>query len=370
VTNSNHAVALGCGSLVDPQFYNILIASNHIQLGDMFETGNGAGDLGLHRNAIYFFGPVSSVEPPPWDTNNYGYLSNVTICQNYISSGYKPLSTTAGTGAMYTGITAYNERIFNNVSVLISPLNWSGGGGMAAGYGSNVLVANNTMISWNTNGATTGSGFSVGGTNAYAYNNIILDSFGMWMTVANTTVWSGNCTTNDAGLLTNSLSGAWADYNIYNYSVANSTSAFFVAANGGYPDGPGGGIGGWNHYTNLPFYYPGGSCSGTQTFLGWFNAHTDPHGTTNVVAFSSGFTPASGSVADKAGNNLWSWGITNDYYGNPRPSTGLWTIGAVQLAFNSGNVIQIVPPGSNPSGNTFNIVPAGQNPSGNVFIIQ
>jgi hypothetical protein len=42
------------------------------------------------------------------------------------------------------------------------------------------------------------------------------------------------------------------------------------------------------------------------------------------------FTPASGSPLRNAGKNLYSAGVVVDFYGNPRPSSGAFTIGAVQ----------------------------------------
>ena len=63
-----------------------------------------------------------------------------------------------------------------------------------------------------------------------------------------------------------------------------------------------------------------------------FTAPFDQHTTISTPLFDAAtFKPLTNDIVLlNAGTNLTSWGIVNDFYGNPRPTSGMWTIGAVQ----------------------------------------
>ena len=305
-TNYNHGFTLGAGAVTTPVFNNLVIRSNVFQGGDMFETGAGVGDLGLHRNPIFMFNESS-------DRN--GCISNVEISYNFICHGWHPLTSTAGTGAMffdfYNSYMAANVRVFNNISTLVYPLTWSGGGGFISGTGNGVLVANNTAVMWN-DGGSYGYGpgsISIAGTNCQSFNNILISRKGATAATWADTSGFGSSTTNYAAI-GQSISGLQFDHNIYNgqsgYSEYNA-----VVFN-------------WN--TSSTWY--NGQPDSFTDWKGWYGF--DAHSTTATVSLQSNFAPSPGdTVAIGNGTNLTAFGISNDFYSVARPSTGNWTIGAV-----------------------------------------
>ncbi len=74
----------------------------------------------------------------------------------------------------------------------------------------------------------------------------------------------------------------------------------------------------WKDWTNKPFFGVADK----------FDRHSK---TSSPLINAVTYQPlASDTVLVNAGTNLTSWGIVNDFYGNPRPATGPWTIGAFQ----------------------------------------
>lgn len=57
----------------------------------------------------------------------------------------------------------------------------------------------------------------------------------------------------------------------------------------------------------------------------------DDNSTTSQPTLDANLVPTSADTIARAGGvNLTAWGIATDYYGNPRPSSGSWSIGAFQ----------------------------------------
>jgi hypothetical protein len=314
LSNYNHGITLGSGAS-NPLFNNVILTGNTLQSGDMFETAGG--DLGLHRDAIFFFNSGDGT----------GCISNILISGNFIKHGLNPQTTTAGTGAMFFNFNEFNcahVRIYNNVCTLAYPLTWMGGGGTyycaVGGIGQDILVANNTFVSWTNGVGGYGSGgdLNIGGTNAFCYNNLICGG-SEWITA-----WyyqGGMAFTRPNAAL--AMTGITSDYNIYNSSGALGGFVALVLTN------------------NAAIFYEDGG----NNFNQWTNSYNpatgfnfDVHSTTNAVQLAANFAPLStDTVANGNGTNLTAWGITNDYAGNARPANGNWTIGAYQIAAGTNN---------------------------------
>lgn len=324
-TFTNHVwdIAIAAGSTTNAAtITNITIISNAIHLGDMYETGGcvtggGGTDLGLHRDGIIFFN---------YATNFTGYQANTTIAYNSFSSGQNPLSQCAGSAAIFfDGPQVFtqcsNVVIYNNLSTLPYPLSWSGGGGMLMGSGTNVLIANNTCVAWFANGNYGGGGgITLVGNNARCYNNYIANynPFGysayIWNTGGTNDAWANTL----PGFIYN-MSTAYSDWNVYNF-VSGNFDAFTVSTFDITNIGTALQIStanDWADWTNLWI-----TTVGSTNF--------DLHSSTNSPLWASTNTwvPATNdTVMHGQGVNLTAYGITNDYFGNPRPTTGAWDIG-------------------------------------------
>ena len=93
----------------------------------------------------------------------------------------------------------------------------------------------------------------------------------------------------------------------------------------------------WSDWTNTTF----------QGFTAPFDLHSfviasNTH--TAAIINTVTYAPLTNSPLVNAGTNLTSWGIVNDFYGNPRPTNGMWTIGAVQTtgAAQTNGVVTII----------------------------
>jgi hypothetical protein len=121
--------------------------------------------------------------------------------------------------------------------------------------------------------------------------------------------------------LTNFAAGTFFDYNVYSRpkSTYNGTSS---GEDFGYPNTP---------YTTHLSYLSWTDWTNKVWFPG---VKFDQHSSTNEPLFNTvTFQPLTNdTVLIGQGTNLTSWGITNDFYGNTRPATGPWTIGAFQEA--------------------------------------
>lgn len=310
LSNYNHGIILGSGGVANPIFSNVAIMNNRILSGDMYETSTNVSDLGLHRNGIFIFNE-SELAPGSGGATS-GYITNLLICNNYIQAGYHPLSLTAGSGGIfldtYTVPSTVHVRVYNNISVCVPPLSYSGGGGNAEAGGIDVLFANNTIVNGIGYG---GYSWTIGGTNAFAFNNISISSHANWIsTSVNITGLANNNAT-----VAQLLSGITTDHNIFNGTMGYS--GWVETVNGG-------------GLSEILF----DSFSQFQNMLGGLLVNNiEPHSTTATVQLGSGYAPLStDTVAIGNGTNLTAWGITNDFAGNPRPATGNWTIGAYQVA--------------------------------------
>ncbi len=82
------------------------------------------------------------------------------------------------------------------------------------------------------------------------------------------------------------------------------------------------------------------SGSGLTVWSGWRAMKNDLHGTTNRISFGLNFIPlSSDQTLVGKGTNLVAWGITDDFAGNPRASTGAWTIGAYEVARSTNSLV-------------------------------
>jgi hypothetical protein len=310
-TNYNHAIEIGAGVGVDPTLANLTIRKNIFESGDMYESPDGV-EVGLHRNAIFMFN-----ESGAGGGVFTGSISNIVIAYNFIRHGANPKSHTAGTGAMF--FDAYNARafqkvrVYNNISTLIAPLSWSGGGGLIAGSGTDVLVANNTAVGWQNGSTWGGGGISAGGTNVVLLNNLVKSSAAITLSSHQLT---GGLTPNDS-TLANIFSTFTCNNNIYN---VQGYGAFYYVV---FSDDSSS-----TWYARLS-----DSLSAWQNlFGGLLKTQLDPNSTTSPVQLTARYQPLkSDTVALGKGANLTSYGISDDFYGNPRPSFGAWTIGAVEF---------------------------------------
>jgi hypothetical protein len=253
-------------------------------------------------------------------------ISNVVISHNYfgpdvfVSGADGGASvTTAAIFATWYSLTesveiAKDFKIFNNVCVWtntsITQLAWANGFIRCNGWG-NSIVANNTIVSvlaeW-VPGTSWGSGTAYIGldTTAKFYNN-----FNQNLSIQYTYDNNSGKTQFNAGME--------MDYNCW----ANLQSSLVGPANNDFfspPATPRAGFVGqpWSAWTNA------------ATFPGF---RFDMYSTTNTPSINADFTPATGdTVLIGKGTNLTSWGITDDFNGNPRPATGPWTIGAFETA--------------------------------------
>ena len=192
-------------------------------------------------------------------------------------------------------------EVFNNIVDLNTPTHYPADGFVVLdGIGSGSHIVNNTFVN-------SGGGSQNGGTNPEVVN-----------------IYSGNVIVENNLFITQPY---WE-----NFPDRTSTSDYNIMYNS-----PSNGCGGTFAETCSTYYFP---------LLAWqaqgFDNHsltTDPNVSGTVGTFST-YAPTAGGAGIGKGVNLTSLGITalnSDYAGNPRPSTGAWTIGAYNY---------IPPPGS------------------------
>lgn len=292
VTATNHAIEIGGGA--GTSLNNINLTNTTIDGFDVWEQLTTTIDLGFHRNGIFF--------------HTDGSMSNIFISRNRIGPGFNPKTVTAGTGGMFFdgNLNRYgtynNVYIFNNIFTLKAPLGWSGCGATCpGGEGSNLLVANNTVVA--SGGA---SSLNLGLDNGAQYNNIVYNS-ATGISVGST----------KADPITRPIS---IDYNLYS-KIGPSGSEFTTFFYNGTSD------------VNLLF---------DNTLAEWqANTPWDHHSLSvdpllvNSSATNGDYHLQANSPAIGAGTNLTSYcamvpGLCLDYNGKYRPATGPWDIGAFQ----------------------------------------
>jgi hypothetical protein len=219
-------------------------------------------------------------------------------------------------------------RVYNNIFTLKVPLEW-GDNFLGSGYlfGTNNIVANNTLISWHTN--ITGGGVYYPheqqiavGQNCTVVNNLIVDGTpGIFLYGQTVT----NCLGNQFGTTNQQyVAGFYSGYNVY---ASGAAPQFYVGVYSCF--GTSGGLG------NFTSYFP--------TYSQWQAFGFDANSTTNAPTFSTNWVPAFGdTVCNGKGTNLTAYGITKDYFGNALPATGAWPIGYAMASGSASGVVSIV----------------------------
>ena len=361
--NMNHCLTFSLPE--DTVITNVYIAGN---LFDHWDTWDGqGGNNNLHMDGLIFQDGASG-----GFIRTNAYYSNVCLYNNIIGSNYtanldsitniagwskvQPGASGYSIGTSYTntqGLTAShgataiiaqylngrasefrNSFCFNNVALTLSNTIW--GNAPISWAGSNVWMVNNTSVSINGTNVTCGGGMSIGGTNAYCFNNIGFPGYGVVISTVVTndllTPDKGTCVNRERAL-TNYMTGVWSDFNIWpDTDGANNFSWFFqLTINGGPKD------------LGQPIYYGltlwqtfnNNNCSfiGSPIFP---TTHCDPHSKEGAVLYGSFLVPTTNSIAALAGTNLTAVASTfgipqllTDYYGSNRPASGNWDIGAI-----------------------------------------
>lgn len=209
------------------------------------------------------------------------------------------------------GVQAY--KIYNNVVVIdniTSPTII--GNSLAAANG--CLVANNSIIQLNV--IPVGTGYTAGFGGGTVYNNLLYN-------------FAHAAAFNDA----NSDQRGWGwftaiDYNCY-YGLRGITNEWRPNQGEAWPAL-------W-YDPGATIFYPAGTARYRQA------DGYELHSKTNQPLLSATYAPLTNDVVlITNGLNLTFLGITNDFYGNPRPAVGAWTVGAFQDA-NTNNLPPSVP---------------------------
>jgi hypothetical protein len=225
------------------------------------------GNAGLHLDGIIIFNEAS---------DSSGELNNLQIYGNCIGPNIGNINTSSCFVICYKAEQVQGMKIYNNIFTSTPPYYWTNG--FVAASGLNALIANNTMIG-------SGSGISTGH-NARCYNNL------EYLTSAGLSVGNGG-TVGDH------------DYNVLYFPPPSSANFTMV----------------YNTWSGR--YY---TMSGWQAATGW-----DMHSLLEKpdIDTITGMPDASDTVARGHGKNLSEY-FTTDYFGNPRPAIGPWTIGAIE----------------------------------------
>lgn len=187
-----------------------------------------------------------------------------------------------------------NYRIYNNLFVIDNETSASLMGNSIS-LRDGALIANNTFIMLN-NGTPLGVGYAPGFGGGSAYNNVF---------------YGYSVATGFRGLDTDSRGWGWidgADANVY-YGLTEWAS----------------GQGAWPSLWYNPAGYPGVAIY--RMADGYEANSTTNQPLLNMVTYQP---LTNDTVLIGRGTNLTAFGITNDFYGNPRPAGGAWTIGAFQ----------------------------------------
>jgi hypothetical protein len=277
-------------------------------------------------------------------------INGLWIYQNLFGPNYTSANTslhgcTSSIAEYFLGPTVQcqNSYFVNNIfQSYATEIGWANG--FVNANGSNVWVVNNTCVSIGTSAIGHNNVF-ITGTNAYCYNNV----FSVGSGIAFGAVCSGtnaiiSSSTNNFNVLTEYFGTLSADYNIFPPSTDGNNS-FGIGLYPSmsqmsiwYPNGPAlDSLQGWQSWNDNYFAWPAPI---------WNTSHCDPHSTTNTPVFVSGtYVPATNdTVARGHATNLTALGITNDYYGNLRPTTGPWVIGAFQTTNGAPALTNLAPP--------------------------
>lgn len=316
-------VFAGSGTVSNGVFYNLNIVSNRFDHWSMW-AATAPGSSNLHRDGIYMF----LVDGVGTDSGTC-VISNVVISHNYFGPDVCAPGTAGGTAAMFmtwysTNVVlpiAFDMRVFNNVLVWTnksdSQTPWADGF-LACNAGGNSIIANNTLISvafQHGDGYTYGQGSAMG-----AVQNPI-KIFGNLLVDFSTQIgFDPNC--------------GQTNYNAGFMSDSNCFARPFTAY-----------IGSGNDFFSPPAIAFGSSQG--QGWMDWTNTQFVPgmrfdngsHTNMPLISLTTYQPLTNDTILIGKGPNLISWGIVNDFNGNPRPTNGNWTIGAFE-----GGTNQPAPP--------------------------
>jgi chitodextrinase len=332
LSQCNHCIVIGNQGLADPSdpsgirtipayLRNVTITDNHIDGGDHWEcptitdtpdklAGAEACAGKLHQNDIMFLN-----ESPDYR----GAVIGLYIYKNFLNLGNHPQTSRGGTAGIfldgYSESQYQNVYIFNNIFSLVPPTVW--GNGFCACGGTNLLIANNSMIG--------GTSLLVGAKDLHMYNNLKTHP-GLSLSL-NTTA---------------PITSQTSDYNLFS---GTDYDAFGIRDWLDYVPGTG-----WVQYVS-------GIGGIYDSFAIWKTKAGEDIHSAFVPAASDLLlvnpTPLTGnyhlqaiSPARGVGINLTSYCLTvpelcKDYDGKSRPATGPWDIGAYQY---SSTPIDTTPP--------------------------
>lgn len=324
IFNWNHGITIGIG---DHNSYltNIVIAGNYFDHCDTWDNSWNGSSFTHHLDGIIIL------------NNSYDPTSIITGFRIYQNQFDKHIGVHT-TAAIFTDLASTHTQMFdyyvyNNIFNIESN---SWGNGAIVGGGSNAWCVNNSILGTVTSG-TNHSGFISwsGNTNCYELNNIVLYAGANLGASTTNTISSSVSATNNLLVMNSYLTGIYSDYNIFSGTGITWGLDIRQQSNGNDQWALNAGF---NTLHNWQTYYdneygPGGSanCNCGWTLPIWNTAHADPHSLTNIPALNaSTFAPLSTDNAAKGrGTNLFAFGITNDFYGSVRLSSGNYDIGAV-----------------------------------------
>ena len=215
--------------------------------------------------------------------DNGGHMTNVQVYANTFGPGYGGANQTAG--CFFSG-GIYDLMVYNNLFVAATN-EYCGNGFITAGIAGNSQTYNNTII-----GGGPGTAINNGaGSGTHTIENNL----------------SGNC-----------------NFLLFNYAVSSTLISDYNLSYG--------------FTTGQQFSFSTNSSSVFKTTEEWHALGYDVHSITNSPTFNSDKSLTTGSAGIGAGTNLHSLDITTDFYGNPRPSTGPWTIGAFEAGTNQPTI--------------------------------
>lgn len=340
IFNWNHGITVAVGdSSVGPQhavLTNVVIAGNFLDHADKWDGLQPA----FHLDGIILFNNTAD----PTVVINGLFIYQNTFGPNFVASNTISHGATAGIAEYLDGPVAQcqNTFIYNNVFQSYPSIGWANG--FVNANGSNVWVFNNTCEVIGISGVPRGTDINVTGINAYCYNNILTPGAGITLNAiygpTNTTI--ANNSANNLTVLKTYFKSVWSDYNVFQPDT-NGVNNFglLLCQNmaGGvvWQSGIFNSTEKWQTYIDDRFAWP---------MPIWNSTHCDPNSKTVRPTYISGtYIPTlTDIVAHNSGTNLTALGITTDFLGNSRPSTGNWDIGAYQAQADSQQSARPLPP--------------------------
>jgi hypothetical protein len=346
--NLNHSTQIGMKSS-NCLLQNVVFANNYF---DNWDVWDAPGDTQIHLDGIWIWNDT-------YDPTSV--LDNIRIYGNEFGGNVGTRTTSSLAFYLYNGrYQLKNAYIYNNLFRCYAPGSW--GGGFISMVGSNVWVFNNTIVGSYSDGRLYGGRIILGNEAAYCYNNLMVYGSGLQIIAASTDASAtDNSGSNTSFILNTYMRNIWSDYNIYTDYGQNLAQ-----------------FGCEYHQAPIGSQWLSGSMTGLLNWKTWINnnrnmalpiwntAHADPHSSTSTPYFVPGTViPSTGdTVAYNAGTNLTQQtGVTVDFNGNPRPTSGPWTIGAF-VPITGDNVASVT------SGRANRIAPSQVSPPRNLRRVQ